>query len=195
MPDTNNDNPVADDGTQEPEAPAAADAQATAPQGGDEVSVWKSRYSGQTAKVTELTTANTTLSKQLQDALARAEAAEKGVADKDEVAKSLLEAKEQEIAGMRRANELAVIEARFPEVFAEMGEAALGLTPERLASMEARLSVAGVETTEPPTPRGQNAARKDGVPATGREPKEQTSEDILAQLRSMPVPAEWGGLA
>lgn len=191
-----NDTPSTQDGTQEPAASASADATAEASQSGDEdVSVLRSRYAGQTAKVNELTQQKAALEAQIAQLAKERDDARSGVTSADEAAKALLAAKDEEIAQLLRSNKVTALQARFPEVFAELGEDAVNLTEEKLAAMEARLQGgAGAGSDEPPTPRGQNAARKDSVPTGGRETKgEPSSDDILAQMRTMALPAEWGG--
>jgi len=184
------DTSTVDNGTVDDDASASADAGAAASTTPDEVSVLRSRYAGQTAKVNELTT-------QLKAEREARTAAEKerdslrsGAASSDETAKALLAAKDEEIARIRREVEVTRIQAKYPEVFGELGEAAAGLSEERLAAMEARLRGAGV-SEEPPTPRSQNAARNEGSGDGGQ--REVTSADIIASMRSMAVPPEWGG--
>lgn len=194
MAENENDTPIIPEGTQEPEASGSPDASGGASQAGDEdVSVLRSRYAGQTAKVNELTGQKSALEKQVAELQKQLSDAQSGVTTADEAAKALLAAKDNELAQLQTAIKVAELKGRFPEVFAELGEDAVNLSEEKLAAMEARFQGAGAGDAEPPTPRGQNAARKDGVPTGGREPKEESGDDILARMKSMALPAEWGG--
>jgi hypothetical protein len=189
-----NDTNASQDGTQELDASASADATGDASQTGkDEVSVLQSRYAGQTAKVNELTQQKAALEAQIAQLAQERDDARSGVTSADEAAKALLAAKDDEIAQLLRANKVTALQARFPEVYAELGEDAVNLSEEKLAAMEARFQGGAAGSEEPPTPRGNNAARRDGVPTGGREQKVETADDVLASMRSMPLPAEWGG--
>jgi len=189
-----NDTSMVENGTSDDDASASADAGSAASTTPDEVSVLRSRYAGQTAKVNELTSERARLIAEREALIRERDELRSGKANTDEAAKALLAQKDEEIAAIRREVALARIESKYPETFGELGEAAFGLSEEKLAAMEARLrGASGASEQEPPTPRGQNAARRDGVPAGGREPKEETSADILAALRSAPLPSEWGG--
>ena len=187
------DTTLPDGGTQDPDASGSPDADGAASQGGaDEVSVLKSRFAGQTAKVNSLTSENATLKEQLAAAQKARDEALNGVTKADEAAKALLEAKEQEIAQLRTSGKLATIEAKYPEVYAELGADAANFSDEKLAAMEARFQGTGAGGDEPPTPRGNNAPRNEGGAGAGQA-KAETSADIVASMRSMTVPPEWGG--
>jgi hypothetical protein len=188
----NNDTSTPVDGTQDGATTGTPVVNPPASGEGDDVSVLRSRYAGQTAKVNELAAQKQALEAAKADLEKKLAEAQTGVASKDDAAKALLAAKDAEIAAIRREATVARIEAKYPEVYRELGDDAVALTEEKLAAMEARLSGGG-EAHEPPPPRGQNPARTDGVPAGGREPKAETSADIIARLRTMAVPSEWGG--
>jgi len=185
-----NDTVHGDEGMQA-EGASASDAQTPASNPDDgNVSVLKSQFAGASAKVNELTGQIKTLKaqhKELQDQL---RAAHEGTTTADEAAKALIAAKDAELAQVRREAQLARIESKYPEVFRELGEDAASLSAEKLAAMEARLKGAGFEDDEPPTPRGQQAARRD---STSVKPQEKTLEDMYAELERMPVPEQWGG--
>lgn len=171
--------------TEEPEA-SVEDADAARSDDVD-VATLRSRYAGQTAKVNELTAKVRTYEQELAKLRQALEEAQKGIASKDEAAKALIEAKERELDALRRETRAARIEAKFPEAYAELGEEALGLSDEKLAAIEARLRGAAAE---PPAPRLNNPAR---TGPAAKQPAEETVEDILARLRAMPLPWEWGG--
>src|SRR4051812_46732034 len=102
------------DGTQDPNASAEADAAAAGSGAGSEdVSLLKSRYAGQTAKVGELTG-------KLTSAEARAAAAEQKLADyeagklgADEALRAQLQAERDKTAAAETATRVARIEAKF----------------------------------------------------------------------------------
>lgn len=175
------------DETQPEEAPAKADAAKDAPVAQDEVSLLRSRYAGQTAKVTELQTAKAALQAERDALRAERDALKTGEVNKDEALKALLAAKDEEIAQVRRETALARIEAKYPETFAELGEVTASFSEEKLASLEARLLAKTDQSDdegdeEAPTPRRNNASRKDGGSS---EPKSESSADILARLKTM----------
>lgn len=185
---SDNDTSTPNDGTQDAAASASVDANDNAStSGSDEVSVLKSRYAGQTAKVNELTGQTKAQSDRIKELEEQLKAAREGTASKDDVAQALLKAKDEELAAIRKEAALARIEAKYPETFSELGEDAATLSEEKLAAMEARFR--GVES-EAPKPRGNNAPRTDSAPA---KPKEETADDIVARLKTQGLPQEWGG--
>lgn len=187
------DSPAPDDGTPDLDASASADAAATASKTGQqEDPTLQSRYAGQTAKVNTLTEQNRILQEQLAAAQRERDEARTGVTTADEAAKALIAAKDEEIARERQERQLERIEIKYPETFAELGEAAVGLSEDKLASMEARLKGAAAGEVETPTPRGMNASRQDSSAASSRD-KEETSDDIIARLSKMSLPESWGG--
>lgn len=146
------------------EASSEPEAQATTAQP-DEVTTLRSRVAGYTAKVNELTTAQKALLAERDALKAQLDEARRGVVDKDEALRSQLTAKEQEIEAVKREAALARIEAKYPETFAVLGEAAANLTPEKLAEAEARFRGVAAETTEPPKPIGNNPPKTQGAAA------------------------------
>lgn len=152
---------------------------------GDDAASLRSRLSGQDAKITELTKART-------EAEARAAAADKRLAEyeagkvgADEALKAQLKVESDRANAAERKAQIAEIKATYPEAYVELGDAVADMPAEKLASLEARLS-GRQDSGEPPTPRGQNGARTTVVPGS-REDK-RTSADILAELKTQPVP-------
>lgn len=178
-----------------PEAGSEAPVTPGTPGAADEVTTLRSRNAGLDAKVTSLTKS---------EGLAKAEAAaaaqkladyEAGKIGDSEALKAQLQTAKDETAAAVRDAKLARIEAKFPETFALFGEGVETFSEDKLAASEARLKgVAAEEEAETPTPRGTNPSRGANPPAGG---KEQTSDDILASLKTMGVPPEWraGGQA
>lgn len=180
----NDDTTTESDGTQEG---AEGTGSASGEDDGD-VSTLRSRYRGQTAKVNTLTGENKTLKQQLADLQKQLDAAREGTTSADEAAKALVADKENVIKQLQREKALAVIEAKYPETFRELGEDAASLTPEKLASMEARLKGSNDESDDLPTPRGNNAQRNG---STKKSDAEKTSADILADIAAMGTPEWW----
>lgn len=173
----------ADEGTSE-----APPAQAT--QTPDEVARLKSRAAGADAKVTELTKAQAALKAERDAALAKLTDYEAGRVNNDEALKSQLAAKEAELAEARREASVARLQAQYPESYLELGDAIATMTPEKLASLEARLS-GNFETTEDaPVPRRNNPARTPGGAPKSTD-EDLSIEDLQAKLRSMPLPDAW----
>ena len=183
------DAPNSDDGTLNDAS--GSDASDDASQGGEEdVSVLRSRFAGQTAKVNKLTEAQNADGARIKELEGLLTEARNGTLSPDSAAKALLAAKDEELALARQETKLARIEAKFPEVFRELGPDATGLSDEKLAAMEVRVRGGGSDE-EPPMPRGQGAARHGSAAAA--PPKEKSLEDMYAELASMPVPPVWGG--
>lgn len=191
MADDDTDTQQDQDGTQDADAPADdADANADASTAGaDEVSLLRSRYAGQTAKVTSLTKSVqerdakiAALQKERDDALA-------GLTSKDEALKAQIAAKEKELADERAARRKEVLQAQYPETFGVLGEAALSLGDDQLAANEARLASAASEG-EPPTPRRTNAPRTTSAPAAPQTPEEEYAA-LLADLRAREPDDSW----
>lgn len=152
----------------------------------DEVSLWRSRFNGQTAKVTELTKAQEQTNARIASLEAELAKAREASASADEAAKALVAQARAELEQERSARRIDSLKARFPETFTLLGDAAAGLTEENLAANEARLTgTAG--STEPPTPLRHNESKTSGG-ATGGQKKERTAADIRAELESMPSP-------
>lgn len=182
MTDENAGTPEGGDEAQDASA-TAADAK-TGTQTPDEVTTLRSRNQGLDAKVTTLTQAQ-------KAEKARADAAEQKLRDyeankvgADEALRAQLAVKEDELKAARQEAALARIESQFPETYAVLGEAAFGLSAEKLAEAEARFK--GVAAPDAPAanpkPIGNNAGR------TIEAPREETSDDILRKLMTMPIP-------
>lgn len=153
--------------------------------GADEVSLWKSRHNGQTAKVGELTgklTAEVTAREAAERKLAEYEAGKIGA---DEALASQLEAEKAARVALESEIKLTKLQARFPEAIAELGQdAALLLGDEKLAALEARLT-GSVADDEPPTP--QKPANGPRTSNQGK-PKPETADEITARIEAMPRP-------
>jgi len=146
----------------------------------DEVTTLRSRITGYTAKVNELTSTQKALQKERDDLAARLAEIQKGTVDKDEALRSQMAVRDAEIEALRKEAALAKIEAKYPETFAVLGEAAANLTPEALAEAEARFKGVAAETNTPPKPIGNNPPRTQGGASSA-----QTNPDgaTLDQLR------------
>lgn len=167
-------------------AAAAAAASAGSGSGTDEVSLLRSRLNGQTAKVGELTNAQTAAQARIQQLEADLAAARGEKVTADEAAKALVEASKAELAAERAARVLEAKKARFPESFALLGDAAAALGETELAANEARLLGDG----EPPVPLKHNES-KSSAASNGGEKKAKSAADLTAELLAMPVPEGW----
>lgn len=168
--------------TEGEEAPAAAAAASGTPNTPDEVTTLRSRNAGLDAKVTELSNAS-------KAALAAKEAAEQklrdyeaGKVDADEALRAQVQAKDTELAQVRLEAKLARIEAKYPETFGVLGEAAAALTEDQLAASEARMAGVPVESSTP-TPIGGNAPR---VPVGAKAIEDMSIAELEKHLRDMP---------
>lgn len=144
----------------------------------DEVTTLRSRNAGLDAKVTELlrTAADAEAKATAAEAraLVLAQAKEGGDAElREELRKA-----QAAIVSKEAEAKLARIEARYPETYQVLGEAASALTDDVLAASEARFKgVAANEPPETPYPVGANPVR---TPAQGNKSIEDMS---LAELR------------
>lgn len=182
MTELDTDTGAAATGTPNADGSAAADPNAeadsqTAGDGSD--ALLRSRYAGQTAKVNQLTEAQKALEAERDALKKQLEDAQKGVIDKDQALKDQLAAKEAEAEAARRETRIARLEAKYPETFSVLGESAADLDETKLSEAEARF--AGTDA-EAPTPRSASAPR----PGIGA-PKEQTKDDIIAEMRKYPI--------
>lgn len=175
----------------------AAQGASGTPQGGpattgtqtpDEVTLLRSRAAGLDAKVSELTKAQKAADQRAAEALAKLADYEAGKVGADEALRAQVAAKDAEIERLRQEAMLAKVEARYPETFRELGDAASSLSEEKLAAIEARLTGVAPEPAyaAPPVPRGNNGSRVTSGVVT--QPKEESSSDILAKLKTLPVP-------
>ena len=177
------DTPLAPDGTQ-PDAASADEADAAkidSDAGEESGSTLKSRYAGQTAKVNELTGKVSAAEGRAAAAEARLADYEAGRVGSDEALKAQLAVEQRKTAAAEAKASLALIEGKYPEVFAELGEAAAHLPDEKLASMEARFK----GDAEAPTPR-RPFEKVTGQPAAA---KVETADEVEARLLKMPGPA------
>jgi DNA repair exonuclease SbcCD ATPase subunit len=175
MPDTLTDT-TAPDGV---EAPAEAEAPAAVPATTDELAQFKSRNSGLNAKVTTLEQERDQLRADLANARQGLTDKESGDAD----LRRQLEEANAALATAQKAAALADLKGSYPEAFSELGDGALSLTPEKLASLEARLTAARDEgEPETPKPVGNNQQRT----TTEKTIEEMTSKELQAYMRTRP---------
>lgn len=163
------------------EAPAADDAAAAAVTP-DELATLKSRNSGLNAKVTELTN-------QLKAEKQARTAAEQAAIDKagaDEPLKQRIAALEAELEAGKKAAALATKGAQYPEAYRELGDDIAGMSTEKLAALEARLTSAKDDSEEPETakPVGNNPQRGDRTGAKNIE--DMTSAELQAAIKNLP---------
>jgi hypothetical protein len=177
-PSTEGQAPEGDAGAQAPEAQPGTGNQP------DEVTTLRSRNAGLDAKVTSL------LGETAREKAAREAAEQKlrdyeaGKVNADEALRAQLSEKEQELAQARREAALARIEAKYPETFSVLGEAAASLTADQLAASEARFAGVPAEVHTPPVPGATNAPR---TPGAGTKAIEDMSiAELEASLKGMP---------
>lgn len=152
----------------------------------DEVTTLRSRISGYTAKVNELTTAQKALAKERDDLKAALDKALAGTVDKDEALRSVAAEKDGEIQRLRREAALAKIEAKYPETFAVLGEAAASLSPESLAEAEARFRGVAAGNVTPPKPIGNNPPRTQGGASSAQtDPAGETLDQLKKRVFGM----------
>ena len=177
------------------QAPATDPAATSDPKAGtgqvvDEVTTLKSRNAGLDAKVT-------TLLESEKAAIARAEAAEAralelaaGKDNGDAELRAQLKARETELDTARREALLARIEAKYPETYAVLGEAAANLSADKLAEAEARFKGVAGETSAPVKPVGNNPSRTQGgaSEATVIGPEGETLEQMRARVYKLRPP-------
>ena len=118
--------------------------------------------------------------------------AERSQADKDLADNAKLQ--ERLTAAERRAEEAErkaegrILDIKYPNARAELPD----VTDEvKLARFEALLAGDGEESKEPPQPQNPNESnRAASGDASGSQPKEESSQDILARLKTMQKP-DW----
>jgi hypothetical protein len=179
MTDTNADTVSADGDApaDEAQAPAAAAAPAD-----DLLASLRSRNSGLNAKVTEQDTLIKTLREEL--GTARAGLTDKESADAD--LRAQLKAALEEKENLQRQFEVTTLSSKYPEAFAELGDSIFGMAPERLASIEARLTGAKDTSEEQETttrPVGNNPQR---AASGSKRVEDMTTEELRQSLRDMP---------
>jgi len=163
------------------EAPETAEVASGTPSTPDEVTTLRSRNAGLDAKVTELM-------RTAKDAEAAAAAAAQKLADyesgkvqADEALRAQLQAKEAELAQVAREAALARIEAKYPETFSVLGDAAASLTADQLAASEARFAgVPATVETKVPTPVGNSAARQ---PSAAKDPESMSVKELTEYMQ------------
>lgn len=173
---------TAPEGTEAPSGEAAPEAttQEAAPQTPDELASLRSRNSGLNAKVT-------TLQQERDQLRAELDNARKGLTDKDAGDADLraqLAAAQTALETAKKEATLASLRGSYPEAFAELGEGALALTPEKLASLEARLTSAkdsGSEEPETPRPVGNSQQRQTGPKSI----EDMTSAELQAYMKTL----------
>jgi hypothetical protein len=175
---------VAEDTTDESQTdtatPEVADGAGTPPDA-NEATLLRSRQAGLSAKVTHLKAELAALVTERDAAVARASDLEQGKVSGEEALRAQLSAKEAEIEQTRREATTAKLSAKYPESARELGDL-IGTFPEdKLAALEARL-VGEVEDTSPT--RGMRAPKN----ASAGPPRPETSQDIMARLRSFQNP-------
>lgn len=159
-------------------------APAAAPQSADEVTTLRSRLAGLDAKVTSLTQETAKERAAREAAEQKLRDYEAGKVGADEALRAQVEQKEAELALVRKEAALARIEAKYPETFSVLGQAAAALTPDQLAASEARF--AGVAAPpETPVPLGSNPARPQAPAAKAIE--DMSIEELKAHLRTFPA--------
>src|SRR6478735_5969229 len=129
------------DGTAAPEGgaegtPSAAPATAGAASPQDTTLL--SRISGLDAKVTSLAESNKAKDTTIEALQKQVAEMQSGTIDKDEALRAQVAQKDAELELVRKEAALARIEAKYPETFAVLGEAAAALTADQLAASEAR---------------------------------------------------------
>jgi hypothetical protein len=167
------------------EAPAEGTAPAApttgTPSAPDEVTTLRSRTAGLDAKVTELQKAAAAAEARAEAAAAKLAEYEAGKVNADEALRAQLEAEKAETAKARREAALNRIEAKYPETFGVLGEAAASLTEDQLAASEARMSGVPAETTTPPINGGINAPRP---PSTRKSINDMSAAELRAHMMS-----------
>lgn len=155
--------------------------EAPAAQTGNEAATLLSRIRGLDAKVTTLEQAKAAAEAAAAAAAAKLADYEAGKVGSEEALRAQVALKDQELAQARKEAAVARIQAKYPETFGVLGDAATALTEDQLAANEARLSGGG-DTSEPPAPRGANPSR---VPASGPKAIEDMSAaELRAHLKS-----------
>jgi len=154
----------------------------------DENTKLRSRNAGLDAKVSSLTATAAAEKARADAAEARAQALADGKENGDAELRAQNAALKAEAEEARQAARVALLAGRYPESFAELGEAIGNISPDKLASMEARL--AGVPSPEDQSnnvrPIGNNQNRSASTTAA-RTPSEQLA-DMEAKFLSTAPP-------
>lgn len=169
------------------EAPATGDAaEKPVTPTPDEVTKLRSRNAGLDAKVTELSTAAKSAAKERDEALAKLSDYEAGKVGADEALRAQLDAVKAEAAQARQEALLARIEAKYPETYAVLGEAAASLSVDKLAEAEARFAGVPSEPATPPAPKPVPIANNQS--RAGATAGEESSDSIFEKLKGTAVP-------
>jgi hypothetical protein len=151
----------------------------------DPVKLLESRLAGLEARLTENGRARTQAEKDRDDALARLSAYETGKLTENEAFQAELKRERERADEAVRAARLAKVEARYPETFGVLGEAAHNLSDEQLAAAEARFLGKAPEEGAP-TPRTPAAQRPSTTSTAAADRREGESLDQLrARFRAM----------
>lgn len=161
-------------------AEAPADNSAAAPATPDELAALKSRNSGLNAKVTEL-------QKQLaaeREARTAAEQAAAGKAGTDDVLNKRIAELQAELEAGKKAQAIAAKGLQYPEAYRELGEDIAGMSTEKLAALEARLTAAkdSGEVPETPRPVGNNPQRTTGT----KNIEDMSRDELKAAIAGLP---------
>jgi len=169
-----------------PESEEAQQAAATATVGTptpvDEVTTLRSRNAGLDAKVTSLIQQAAVEKARADAAEARALALASDKENGDAELRALVEAQKLLIAKTAAEAKLARIEAKYPESFGVLGDAAAGLTDDQLAANEARLTARFAGEIETPTPVGANPGRTQS--AVPKAIEDMTAAELEKHLKS-----------
>ena len=155
----------------------------------DEATTLRSRNAGLDAKVTSLIQQAATEKARADAAEARALALASDKENGDAELRALVEAQKLLIAKTAAEAKLARIEAKYPESFGVLGDAAAGLTDDQLAANEARLVAGFAGQTETPTPVGANPGRTQS--ALPKAIEDMTTAELRKHLATFP-PSAWG---
>lgn len=172
------DTTIAGASSEAPEAPATG-TPAAAP---DEATTLRSRNAGLDAKVTELTLAKAAAEAAAQASATKLADYEAGKVNADEALRAQLAAAQGETATARKEAALALVEAKYPETFAVLGEASASLTADQLAASEARfrgVPAEPTETTIKPTPLSTGTARP---PTTAKNIEDMSAAELRKHM-------------
>lgn len=179
-----------------PEAPEAAPAAAVVqgtPSTADEVTTLRSRNAGLDAKVTTLSQTAAAEKARADAAEARALALANEKENGDQELRAQVKLLEANAAKSQLEAKLARIEAKYPETYGVIGEAAAGLSDDVLAASEARMK-GDAQEPETALPVGANPGRaQSAVPKTLEEMTLAELEKHLKGLDPSVVNRSFGG--
>src|SRR6185369_14562819 len=157
---------------------------------GIDVATLASRVAGLEARLTETGRTKAQIERERDEARQKLADYEAGKLGENEAFKAELQREREARAQAERTASLARIEARYPETFGVLGEAAANLTDEQLAAAEARFKGVTVES-EPPTPRNPSAQRPSAAqaaPGEARDGDRPTYAQLRAQFKKVRAP-------